>query len=116
MSLRELCTNWPPIGRRCALSCQFVAIPPCEDFGIWVPSCNTSVVASRIQSFGIALGLCVATSGCVRVKAHQRERLAHPAMQGEVWIEQSKADQHVFEVREASKGATGTAGGGCGCN
>jgi hypothetical protein len=50
------------------------------------------------------------------VKAHQRERLAHPAMQGQVWQEQEKADQHVFEVREASRGATGSGGGGCGCN
>lgn len=63
----------------------------------------------------LAVGLCLA-AGCVRVHAHQRERLAHPAMQGSVWAEEDKSEQHVFEVREASKGATGKTGGGCGCN
>jgi len=61
-------------------------------------------------------GLCLTFVACVRVKAHQRELLAHPAMQAPVWIEQSRADQHVSEVREATKGATGNTGGGCGCN
>lgn len=60
--------------------------------------------------------LVVLASGCVRVKSHQRELLAHPAMQAPVWAEDSKADEHVFRIREATEGATGSAGGGCGCN
>ena len=68
-----------------------------------------------VQLIAIAIGLGLSAS-CVRVQPHQRERLAHPAMQGPVWVQQSKADQHVFEVREASKGAGGAVGGGCGCN
>ena len=62
---------------------------------------------------GATLG---SAAGCARVKPHQRELLTHPAMQAPVWSEQSKADEHVFEVRESSKGATGNVGGGCGCN
>jgi len=55
-------------------------------------------------------------AGCVAVKPQQREILAHPAMQHPAWISKQRRDQHVFEVREASKGAAGAAGGGCGCN
>jgi len=88
-------------------------------------------LAQRMREFGtvllpslspprllpIAVILCaLMLVGCVRVKVYQRERLAHPAMQGDVWPGQSAADEHVFEVREASKGATGSVGGGCGCN
>jgi hypothetical protein len=68
---------------------------------------------NRIVVVALGLGL---SASCVSVQSHQRERLAHPAMQGPVWAGQSRADQHVFEVREASKGATGSVGGGCGCN
>ncbi|MCP4443862.1 MAG: DUF4266 domain-containing protein [Myxococcales bacterium] len=77
-----------------------------------IPLCSLSV---RLVGMACVLSLMVAT-GCVRVKAHQRERLAHPAMQGQVWVEKSAGDEHVFEVRESSRGATGSAGGGCGCN
>lgn len=71
---------------------------------------------NRQQQLIIALIVSVSAGACVRVKAYQREVLAHPAMQTPVWKYQSEADQHVFEVREASSGATGSAGGGCGCN
>lgn len=76
---------------------------------------HRSVVSTSLVR--IAASFCLLTSsGCARVKPHQRERLAHPAMQGQVWPGMDAADEHVFEVREASKGATGRAGGGCGCN
>jgi hypothetical protein len=64
----------------------------------------------------IALSICLCTISCVRVPPHQRERLAHPAMQSPVWTQQRKAERHFFEVREGSKGADGAVGGGCGCN
>ncbi len=53
---------------------------------------------------------------CVQVRPHQREHLAHPAMQAPVWPAIDQADQHTFLVREGTGGATGTGGGGCGCN
>jgi hypothetical protein len=61
-------------------------------------------------------GLAVLLGGCVRVRPHERERLAHPAMAGSVWPSIDRADQHVFSVREGSEGATVEGGGGCGCN
>ena len=63
--------------------------------------------------FVLSLLLC---ASCVRVKAHQRETLAHPSMQRAPSPGVERADQHVFEVREGSSGATGNPGGGCGCN
>jgi hypothetical protein len=55
-------------------------------------------------------------SACVRVRPHQREHLAHPAMQTAAWPAVDRADQHVFVIREGTEGATAEGGGGCGCN
>jgi hypothetical protein len=50
------------------------------------------------------------------VKPYERDRLADPIM---AWnrdnISQGYMD-HIRESREGSRGATGSAGGGCGCN
>jgi hypothetical protein len=74
-------------------------------------------------SMRLALGLVVVTTtwaalaaGCVRVRPHERERLAHPAMQAPVWPAVEEGDLHVFTVREGTTGATGAGGAGCGCN
>jgi len=50
------------------------------------------------------------------VKPYEREHLADPIMsiQGDA-VSSSYLD-HVFEVREGARGATGGAGGGCGCS
>ena len=76
--------------------------------------------ASRHRSrFGLVVSLVIAiaaVAGCVRVRVYQRQILAHPAMQEPVWAAAARADQHMFEVREGSGGATGASGGGCGCN
>ncbi len=55
-------------------------------------------------------------TGCARVKPYQREVLTLRALQQAPWSAVERHDLHVFEVREGSNGATGTAGGGCGCN
>jgi hypothetical protein len=55
-------------------------------------------------------------AGCVVVRPHQREHLAQPAMADPVWPDLHRADDHVFDVREGTQGATGEGGGGCGCN
>ncbi len=59
-------------------------------------------------------------SGCSNiepwVKPYERSNLADPIMSfspdpiSEAYID------HIYEVREAARGATGGAGGGCGCN
>ncbi|HRI18490.1 MAG TPA: DUF4266 domain-containing protein [Burkholderiaceae bacterium] len=50
------------------------------------------------------------------VKPYERERLADPIMniQRSTLIGQHR--EHVYDVREASRGATGVQGTGCGCN
>jgi hypothetical protein len=50
------------------------------------------------------------------VKPYERERLADPIMnlQRATLIGQHR--EHVYDVREASRGATGVQGTGCGCN
>jgi hypothetical protein len=65
--------------------------------------------------FGL-LGLVVALGGCVRVRPHERQHLAHPAMQQPAWPAVDRADQHLFTVREGTTGATTSGGGGCGCD
>jgi len=49
------------------------------------------------------------------VKPYEREHLADPIMAIDPDPVSSSYRDHVFEVREAAKGAMGGAGGGCGC-
>ena len=66
----------------------------------------------------LAAGL-VALTGCGSiepwVKPYERERLADPIMQLDPNPVSSSYMDHVFEVREGARGATGGSGGGCGC-
>ena len=68
----------------------------------------------------IGLAALLAASACAPlepwVKPYEREHLADPIMsiQGDA-VSASYLD-HVFEVREGARGATGGAGGGCGCS
>lgn len=50
------------------------------------------------------------------VKPYERERLASPALQFTRDGLSAKHFEHVREVREGGRGATGVQGGGCGCN
>jgi len=50
------------------------------------------------------------------VKPYERENLADPIMAGDRFPISTSYLDHVFEVREGSRGATGAGGGGCGCN
>jgi hypothetical protein len=50
------------------------------------------------------------------VKPYERDKLADPIM---AWDRDSISSgylDHIRESREGSRGATGSAGGGCGCN
>ena len=50
------------------------------------------------------------------VKPYERERLADPIMAFSRNTLPERHRDHVRDVREGSRGATGVQGGGCGCN
>lgn len=50
------------------------------------------------------------------VKPYERERLADPIMKFARDSLPEKHFEHVRDVREGARGATGVQGGGCGCN
>jgi hypothetical protein len=61
----------------------------------------------------------LALAGCTIqpwVKPYEREHLADPIMSFDRNPIASGYLDHVFEVREGAHGATGSVGGGCGCN
>ena len=73
----------------------------------------------------VALGAALLLGGCSSfsvpavepwVKPYERERLADPIMQFSRNALGEKHFEHVRDVREGSRGATGVQGGGCGCN
>ena len=50
------------------------------------------------------------------VKPYERDRMADPIMSFDPHPVSSAYMNHVYEAREAARGASGSAGGGCGCN
>jgi len=66
------------------------------------------------------LALVVALAGCGSVepwvKPYERQNFADPIMAGERDPVSAAYLNHVFEAREGARGATGSHGGGCGCN
>jgi len=50
------------------------------------------------------------------VKPYERERLADPIMKPSRDLLAEKHHEHIYDVREGARGATGVQGGGCGCN
>jgi hypothetical protein len=79
---------------------------------------RTARRACALASVGAALAL----GGCAFkpiepwVKPYERERLAHPVMKAALNDLPARQQDHVYTVREGSRGATGVQGGGCGCN
>ena len=75
---------------------------------------------SRLSALPVAaLLLASLLSGCAIqpwVKPYERERLADPVMKFARDSLPDKHREHVRDVREAARGATGVQGGGCGCN
>ena len=69
-----------------------------------------------MEALLLALMLALPLAGCARVAPWQRESLARPEMSQPPWPLLHKGRQHVYQVREASQGGYGSAGGGCGCN
>ncbi len=50
------------------------------------------------------------------VKPYERDRIADPIMSFDRDPVSSAYIHHVYEAREGARGATGSVGGGCGCN
>ena len=50
------------------------------------------------------------------VKPYERDRLADPIMSWDRDVISSGYVDLIYESREGSRGGTGAAGGGCGCN
>jgi hypothetical protein len=50
------------------------------------------------------------------VKPYERDNLADPIMSFDRDPVSSAYIHHVYEAREGARGATGSSGGGCGCN
>jgi hypothetical protein len=50
------------------------------------------------------------------VKPYEREHLADPIMSFNPNPISTMYIEHVYETREGARGATGSVGGGCGCN
>jgi DNA primase len=75
---------------------------------------------SLVRGVLLATVVAVGASGCAPiepwVKPYEREHLADPIMAIDPDPVSSSYMDHVFEVREAAKGAMGGAGGGCGCS
>ena len=73
-----------------------------------------------MKSGGVLLAVALLLGGCSGVepwvKPYERDRLADPIMSFDRNpVSQSYID-HVHEAREGARGASGSAGGGCGCN
>lgn len=69
------------------------------------------------SAFGLlAIFALTILSGCVAVKAWEREHLADPIMQPDSHKEERGVREHTISTREGSAGTFGVSGGGCGCN
>ena len=74
----------------------------------------------RVRTVCLALAACAFLTGCGSiepwVKPYERDNLADPIMSFDRDPVSSAYIHHVYEAREGARGATGSAGGGCGCN
>ncbi len=55
------------------------------------------------------------TSACAPVRPWERGTLSHPCMAPDSRPEEARARVHMLGARESAAGASGEAGGGCGC-
>jgi len=66
------------------------------------------------------VAVCLLVGGCSGVepwvKPYERDRLADPIMSFDRNPVSGSYIDHVHEAREGARGASGSAGGGCGCN
>ena len=73
----------------------------------------------RIRGILAALALVATVAGCSVepwVKPYERDHIADPIMSFDRDPVSSMYTDHVYEAREGARGASGSSGGGCGCN
>jgi hypothetical protein len=72
----------------------------------------------RLRALLIMSGLLLLNACSIQpwVKPYERDRLADPIMAWDRDALSAGYMDHIRESREGSRGATGSAGGGCGCN
>jgi Domain of unknown function (DUF4266) len=75
---------------------------------------RTGLIALAVALTALLMSACAPLQPWV--KPYEREHLADPIMAFDANPVQSSYRDHVFEVREGARGATGSVGGGCGCN
>jgi hypothetical protein len=76
-------------------------------------------IARAIAGAVLAVLGCVTVAGCSIepwVKPYERDHMADPIMSFDRNPVSSSYTDHVYEAREGARGASGSAGGGCGCN
>lgn len=76
-------------------------------------------IARRVLAAVVAALGCVVLGGCSIepwVKPYERDHMADPIMSFDRNPVSSSYTDHVYEAREGARGASGSAGGGCGCN
>ncbi len=84
-----------------------------------MPRPRRATLLLALAAAGLALA---ALGGCAYkpiepwVKPYERERLADPVMKASLDELPGRQRDHIYTVREGSRGATGVQGGGCGCN
>jgi hypothetical protein len=84
------------------------------------PDIRVRAAACSLRPVAFAITIAIALSGCGSiepwVKPYERAALADPIMASARNPIADEFMHHVFEVREGARGASGSAGGGCGCN
>ena len=73
----------------------------------------------RLTKIAGPLAIAALLQGCAIqpwVKPYEREKLSDPIMQFSRAALADKHREHIHNVREGARGATGVQGGGCGCN
>ena len=77
-------------------------------------------LAAKLAQAAAAVLLLAVVAGCAEpqpwVKPYEREHFADPVMAADRNPVVTTYLEHVYESREGARGATGTIGGGCGCN
>lgn len=74
---------------------------------------------NNLRALALLLAALLPLTGCAIepwVKPYERANLADPIMSFDRDPVSSAYRNHVFQAREAARGAEGGQGGGCGCN
>ena len=83
------------------------------------PSGPAQPVPRRLLATAVLTFCALTLGGCAIqpwVKPYEREKLSDPIMQFSRGALADKHREHIHNVREGARGATGVQGGGCGCN